>query len=85
MKTRFDRARLAALPLALAAVFPSFSTFAQTSAASTSGSQLKDVVVSATRSPTRVDELVGDVMVIDRAAIEKSAGSTLHELLARLP
>lgn len=78
MKIRVSRARLAALPLALAAAFPSYS---QTAAAA----QLKETVVSATRTPTRADELVSDVVVIDRAAIEKSAGRTLPELLARVP
>lgn len=78
MKIRVSRARLAVLPLALAAAFPSFS---QTAAAA----PLKETVVSATRTPTRADELVSDVVVIDRAAIEKSAGRTLPELLARVP
>ena len=78
MKTCVSRAHLAVLPLALAAAFPSFS---QTAAAP----QLKETVVSATRTPTRADELVSDVVVIDRAAIEKSAGRTLPELLARVP
>jgi vitamin B12 transporter len=69
------------LPLALAAAFPSFPSFAQTQDAP----QLKAVVVSATRSPTRADELVSDVVVIERAEIEKSVGRTLPEILARVP
>ncbi len=78
MKTCVSRARLAVLPLALAAAFPSFSQTAD-------APPLKETVVSATRTPTRTDELVSDVVVIDRAAIEKSAGRTLPELLARVP
>ena len=78
MKTCISPARFAVLPLALAAAFPSFS---QTSGAP----QLKETVVSATRTPTRADELVSDVVVIDRAEIEKSAGRTLPEILARVP
>lgn len=78
MKTCVSRARLAVLPLALAAAFPSFSQ-------TTDAAPLKETVVSATRTPTRADELVSDVVVIDRAAIEKSAGRTLPELLARVP
>lgn len=78
MKTRVYRARLAVLPLALTAVFPAF---AQTQTAP----QLKETVVSATRTPTRNDELVSDVVVINRAQIEKSAGRTLAEILARVP
>ena len=78
MKTCVYRARLAVLPLALAAAFPSV---AQTQTAP----QLKETVVSATRTPTRADELVSDVVVINRAEIEKSAGRTLPEILARVP
>lgn len=65
--------RLAALPLALTAVLPSF---AQTVA-------LKEVVVTATRGATAADELVSDVTVVDRQAIEASTARTLPELLAR--
>lgn len=81
MKTCISNARLAALPLALAAVFPPFAVFSQTQDAAS----LKAVVVSATRNPTRADELVSDVVVIDRAEIEKSVGRTLPEILARVP
>lgn len=44
---------------------------------------LGTTVVTATRSPTRSDELVSDVTVIDRATIEASTARTLPELLAR--
>ena len=84
MKIRLINVRLAALPLALAAVFPS-STFAETSSTPSVVAQLPDVVVSATRNLTRTDELVSDVVVINRAEIEKSSGRTLPELLARVP
>ncbi|WP_367846736.1 TonB-dependent receptor [Rhodoferax sp. WC2427] len=73
MKTVFSSARLAVLPLALAAAFPSL---AQT--------QLKEVVVTATRVATRADALSSEVLVIDREDIERSAGRTLTEVLARL-
>ncbi len=66
--------RAAALPLALAAAFPNSSS-AQTA--------LKETVVTATRAATRADELVSDVTVIDRAAIQASSARTLPELLAR--
>ncbi len=78
MKTCVYRARFAVLPLALAAAFPSV---AQTE----SPPQLKETVVSATRTPTRADELVSDMVVIYRAEIEKSAGRTLPEILGRVP
>ena len=78
MKTSVFNARLAVLPLALAAAFPVFS---QTRA---TGATLKETVVAATRTPTRADELVSDVVVIDRTGIEKSAGRTLPEILSRV-
>jgi vitamin B12 transporter len=45
--------------------------------------QLHEIVVTATRSPAAVTELVSDVTVIDRDRIEVSAARTLPELLAR--
>lgn len=75
MTTTVLRARLAALPLALAAAFPS-SSFSQTAT-------LPETVVTATRVATRADELVSDLKVIDRAQIEASTARTLPELLAR--
>ena len=81
MKTCISNSRLAALPLALAAVFPPSAVFSQTQDAAS----LKAVVVSATRNPTRADDLVSDVVVIDRTEIEKSVGRTLPEILARVP
>jgi len=73
MKNHLHSLRVAALPLALAAAFPSF---AQTSS-------LQETVVTATRTPTRTDALVSDVVVIEREDIEKLAGRTLPEILAR--
>lgn len=43
------------------------------------------IVVTATRIPTRVNEVIADVTVIDRAAIEQAGPATLPELLARQP
>jgi vitamin B12 transporter len=45
---------------------------------------LTETVVTATRTPTRADELVSDTVVIDRAQIERQASRTLPELLARV-
>ena len=78
MKICFSNLRLAVLPLALAAAFPSYSQ-AQTSP------QLKETVVTASRTAQRADELVSDVVIINRADIEKSSGRTLPEILARAP
>ena len=80
MKTTSHALRLAALPLALLSAFSAVpQAYAQTQAAP----QLKEVVVTATRTQTRADDLVSDVVVLDRAAIEASTGRTLTEVLAR--
>ena len=72
MKKPVLRVRLALVPFALLATT---SVLAQAS--------LKETVVTATRTATRADELVSDVTVIDRKAIEASTARTLPELLAR--
>ena len=46
---------------------------------------LDPVLVTATRTESRVSDLVAEVTVIDRAAIERATGRTLTELLARQP
>ena len=82
MKTRISSLRLAALPLAMVSAFSAAPiAFAQSQAAQTP--QLKEVVVTANRVQTRADDLLSDVVVIDRAAIEASSGRTLTEVLAR--
>ena len=73
MKKNVFIARLAALPLAVATAGPAIAQI----------SVLKETVVTATRSAIRADELVSDVTVVDRAAIEASTARTLSELLAR--
>jgi vitamin B12 transporter len=75
MKYIVPSSRVVASSLALAA---SCGSFAQTST-------LQPVVVTATRSTTPADELVSDISVIDRVAIEASTARTLPELLARVP
>ena len=66
---------------AMAAAGCAFSatTFAQNA----STSKVEEVVVTGTRTPTRVDEALGDVTVIGRNQIEQSAGKTLAELLGQ--
>lgn len=76
MTIRLSSARLAALPLALAAAFPAL-------AQSPSDTALRETVVTATRSATRADELVSEVVVINRQDIENSTARTLAELLVR--
>ncbi|RZL91690.1 MAG: TonB-dependent receptor [Variovorax sp.] len=51
--------------------------------AQTAAPALPETVVTATRTPTRVDEVIADVVVIDRAKIEQMANRTLTEILAR--
>ncbi|MFC5497701.1 TonB-dependent receptor domain-containing protein [Caenimonas terrae] len=75
MKHPVFPARLGLLPLACFAAFPAWPQ-ARTYA-------LNDVVVTATRSASAVDELVSDVTVISRETIENSTARTLPELLAR--
>ncbi|MES2787024.1 MAG: TonB-dependent receptor [Pseudomonadota bacterium] len=70
--------RNSAILAACTAAFP--GTYSSAIAQTT----LQDVVVTATRNPTRADERVSDVNVIDRAAIEASTARTLPELLARV-
>lgn len=79
MKTLTNRARGAALFLALAAAFP-FSTQAQNREAT-----LPTTVVTATRTEQSLTDLVADVTLIDREQIERSGATGLADVLARLP
>lgn len=45
--------------------------------------QTAPVVITATRLPTRVNDVVAEVTLIDRATIERAQGRTLSELLAQ--
>lgn len=56
----------------LVAVAPSTTTF-------------DAVTLTATRTPTRVSDVVAETTVIDRAALDRSAGRTLVEVLAQQP
>jgi vitamin B12 transporter len=47
--------------------------------------QLAAVVVTATRQTTRINEVIADVSVIEREAIEQAGPTTLPELLSRQP
>jgi vitamin B12 transporter len=46
---------------------------------------LEEVVVTATRTPTVMHELLGEVSLLTRRDIERSGAQTLTELLGRLP
>ena len=73
------RARLAVLLSPVSLILTSVPVWAQTPP------QLPGSVVTASRTAQRADELVSDVVVINRADIEKSTGRTLPEILARAP
>lgn len=73
------RARLAALPLALAVAWP---VLAQTQAETAA---LRETVVTATRGEQPLSDLVGDVSIVDRATLERSGATGVADVLARLP
>lgn len=77
MKTCILNVRLALLPLALAAAFPSFSQTRTTS-------QLQETVVTATRSAQPLSDVVADVSIIDREQIERSGAVALADVLRRV-
>jgi vitamin B12 transporter len=76
MKKFLFPARLGLVPLACCAMLPAWSQTTVVAA-------LNDVVVTATRNASAVDDLVSDVTVITRDTIEASTARTLPELLAR--
>ena len=71
----YPRFALTVGTLALLTAFPAIAATAES----------ETVVVTATRQPTRANELLADVSVIDRQEIERSGQSTIAELLARQP
>jgi vitamin B12 transporter len=80
MKICNSNLRLALLPLALAAACPSYSQ-SQSQAAP----QLRETVVTATRTAQPLADLVADVSIVDRATIERSGATGVADVLARLP
>jgi vitamin B12 transporter len=72
----FIRHSRSAIAVALSLAFP--PAFAATDDATA-------VVITATRTATRVNEVIADITVIDRVAIEQAGSATLPELLARQP
>lgn len=84
MKTCVFHTRLAVLPLAVAAAFPALS---QTAPAAQAGAapQLKEMVVTATRSAQPIGDVIADVTVIDRETIERAGPVGLADVLVRVP
>lgn len=70
-----------ARPGAAAAFFVLLSPFVAPSAQAQPGAQAQTVVVTATRTPQRVDQALAQVTVIDRERIQAASGRTLAELL----
>ncbi len=54
-------------------------------AAPSSAGPLEQVVVTATRTPTRVSDAVAEISVLEREDLERATGRTLSEVLARQP
>lgn len=80
MSSRTLGAPLAALPLALSALWPAAAVQAQNLPL-----QLRETVVTANRVAQPLMDVVADVTVLDRAAIERSGAVGLADVLARLP
>ncbi|MDQ7744110.1 TonB-dependent receptor domain-containing protein [Hydrogenophaga pseudoflava] len=74
MSFRSAPVRLAALPLACAIAFPALAQ-----------STLPIVVVSATRSELPVTDVVADVTLVDRNAIDRLGAASVSDVLERLP
>jgi len=74
-------ARPLPLALALAAAWPVLATAQALPADAT----LRETVVTATRVEQPLADLVGDVSIVDRAAIERSGATGVADVLARLP
>lgn len=78
--------RHAAIPLSFLFVIAGSAAFLTSAQAQpVPAAPLPSVVVTAARTPTRIDETLADVTVIDRAEIEQATGRTLPELLAQQP
>jgi vitamin B12 transporter len=75
------RLRVACLPLALVSVFGAFGGVAHAQETPA----LVETVVTANRTPQPLSELVGDVSIVDRQAIERSGATGVADVLSRLP
>ncbi|MES2185554.1 MAG: TonB-dependent receptor [Pseudomonadota bacterium] len=80
MKNRSSRLPVALLPLAIFPLAAAFPLHAQTAAP-----QLAETVVTATRVPEALSDLVADVSIVDRDTIERSGATGVADVLARLP
>lgn len=74
------RTLLALTPMALASLACT-SALAQSASSSNNNSRLDDVTVTATRSPMRLGDAIGDLTVINREAIERQGFGSIADLL----
>lgn len=90
MSSRLNAAHpRACLPLSLCAAFAAFPVAAQEGAErfalAADVPELSQVVVTATRTPQPLSDVLADVTLIDREQIENSAAVTISDLLVRQP
>ncbi|WP_067061112.1 TonB-dependent receptor domain-containing protein [Roseateles chitosanitabidus] len=74
------RTLLALTPMALASLACT-SALAQSASSSATNHRLDDVTVTATRSPMRLADAIGDLTVINREAIERQGFGSIADLL----
>ena len=74
--------RVSFISLATAAASYGAPVFAQQPG---SAAALQTVVVTATRTPVKVSDVVAEVTVLDRATLDRSEGRTLVEVLSQAP
>ncbi len=80
MKTRFNRARRAAWALAACA-----SPFCHAQSSGTTVASLSETLVTATRTPQPLTDVVTDVTVIDRDTLQRSGATGIADVLSRVP
>ena len=75
--------RAAAVPLALAAAFPSLAQTLVAQAATEK--ELHETVVTATRVEQPLSDLVADVSIIDSTTLQRSGAVSVAEVISRMP
>ena len=76
----FPSPHLFSLIAALAGLTPATECLAQT--ASAEAATFDPVVITATRTPSRVSDTVAEITVLDRAALDRASGRSLADLLS---
>jgi vitamin B12 transporter len=81
MSVLFLRARASRCVLALASIPAALPVLAQVK----DEASLATVTITATRTPSRVTDVVAEVTVLDREALDRNSGRTLVEVLSQQP